>query len=105
MASGQGAAQKGAPTLRRPHATDYKALDRSLMPMRMPIVGYRGHLRNTKESAQCYGTSYWRPYSSPTRAAAAAAAFESAKQKALDAFMPTTQTAQGSPFDAPLYDA
>ena len=80
----------------RPHATDYKAMDRTKMPMRMPIVGYRGHLRNTKESTVCYGTSYWRPTISPTRAAAAAAAYEHAKQKAMDSFLPGT---------APVYDS
>ena len=70
------------------HATDYKALDRSLMPRRMPIVGYSGHLRNTTESHRCYGTSHWRPTVPPNRSAAAAAAFETARKRALDQHKP-----------------
>jgi hypothetical protein len=72
----------------RYHATDYKSLDRSLMPKRMPVVGYSGHLRNTKESVSCYGTSHWRPVVPTSRAAASAAAFDGAKQKALDIYKP-----------------
>jgi len=70
------------------HATDYKALDRSMMPNRMPIVGYSGHLRKTKESAVCFGTSHWRPTNPPNRAAAMAVAYEAARQKALDSHIP-----------------
>jgi len=66
----------------RYHATDYRAMDRTMMPRRMPIVGYRGHLRNTKESTQCYGVSHWRSTAPPTRAAAASLAFENARSRA-----------------------
>ena len=52
----------------------------------MPVVGYRGHLRGTKESHVCYGTSHWRPTVPPSKAVAAAVAFESAKAKQLDSF-------------------
>ena len=54
----------------------------------MPIVGYSGHLRKTKESAVCFGTSHWRPTNPPNRAAAMAVAYEAARQKALDSHIP-----------------
>ena len=72
----------------RPHATDYKALDRSRMPDAMPIVGYSGHLRGTKGSTSCFGTSHWRPDLPPSRAAQASMAYEKAKQAAIDSFKP-----------------
>ena len=77
-----------APSSTRAHATDYRAFDRSKLPQQMPIVGYTGHLRNTTGSTTCYGVSYWRPTVPPTRAERAAMAYESAKQKAVDALRP-----------------
>ena len=79
----------GTPAHTRPHATDYKALDRSSMPEHMPLVGYAGHLRRIKDSTDCYGTSHWRPETPVSRAMATAMAYESAKQKAIDNFKPT----------------
>ena len=83
------------------HATSPARLTRSPHPLAsparlarcavyagMPIVGYSGHLRKTKESAVCYGTSHWRPTAPPNRAAAMAVAYEAARQKALDAHIP-----------------
>jgi len=61
---------------------EYKALDRSCMPKVMPLVGYTGHLRHTKESNVCFGTSHWRPQAPPSRAARAALAYERARQTA-----------------------
>ena len=71
------------------------------MPSRMPVVGYSGHLRRTKvttaryatlfqhflpiffyplpfsqESTVCYGTSYWRPTTPPSRQQATAIAYD-----------------------------
>ena len=65
---------------------DRVALDRSRMPTRMPVVGYRGHLRGTKESSECYGTSHWRPSLPTNRLVAQAMAFEPAKSKAMTTF-------------------
>ena len=48
--------------------TSHHALDNRLMPQRMPVVGYAGHLRMTKESSDYFGTSKWRPSSPPSRA-------------------------------------
>ena len=48
--------------------TSHHALDNRLMPQRMPVVGYAGHLRRTKESSDYFGTSKWRPFSPPSRA-------------------------------------
>mmetsp|Transcript_69082 Transcript_69082/g.136981 ORF Transcript_69082/g.136981 Transcript_69082/m.136981 type:complete len:152 (+) Transcript_69082:686-1141(+) len=70
-------------------APEYKALDISKMPKRMPLVGYTGHLRRTKESQVSYGTSHWRPAVPPTRAAQAALAYEKARQMAIDAHRPS----------------
>lgn len=69
-------------------APEYKALDRSGMPKMMPLVGYTGHLRRTKESNVCFGTSHWRPQAPPSRAAQAALAYERARQKAIEARRP-----------------
>ena len=80
------ATAKPEPAYNRPHATDYKALDRSGMPDRMPVVGYAGHLRRTRESTTSFGTSHWRPTTPPTRAAQAAMAYDNAKQLAIDSF-------------------
>ena len=52
----------------------------------MPVVGYRGHLRGTKGSSECYGVSHWRPVTPPNRAAAAALAYENARAKAQNVF-------------------
>lgn len=63
---------------------DRFAYDRSLQPKRMPIVGYSGHLRNTKASLECYGTSKWRPVEPTTKAAQMAASLENAKKRAME---------------------
>ena len=70
------------------HATDYRAMDRSLMPKRMPVVGYRGHLRNTKESTLSFGVSHWRPTVPPSRAAAAAMGYDLARHKGAESALP-----------------
>jgi len=68
--------------------TSHHALDRRLMPSRMPVVGYAGHLRRTKESTSCFGASKWKPTRPSSRAAQTLAAYERARQKALDARRP-----------------
>ena len=67
---------------------DRFAYDRSLQPTRMPVVGFSGHMRNTKESLECYGTSHWRPRAPTTKAAQQAAALEAAKKRAIDSHNP-----------------
>lgn len=75
---------------KRSRATDYKVFEgRRLLPERMPLVGYTGHLRRTKDSVEAFGTSYFKPNAPPSRQAAAAIAYESAKKKALDAHQPS----------------
>jgi len=66
----------------------HHALDRRLMPQRMPIPGYAGHIRRTHGSTVQYGTSKWKPASPPSRAAQAFAAYENARQKAIAARRP-----------------
>lgn len=87
-ASSSTAAKTPGPGYVRPHATDYKALDRTGLPDRMPVVGYAGHLRKTRDSTECFGTSHWRPNMPPSRAAQAAMSYDMAKQKAIDSFKP-----------------
>jgi hypothetical protein len=67
------------------HSTrhDRFAYNRSLQPSKMPIVGYTGHLRNTKTSGDCYGTSRWRSRQPVTRSAQLAHALSESKQRAL----------------------
>ena len=81
--------------------------DRSLQPTRMPIVGYSGHMRNTKESLECYGTSHWRPRAPTSKAQQAALALEAAKKRAIDMHNPNwcnpAHVAGGN--EDPLYQA
>ena len=63
---------------------DRWAYDRSLQPTRMPIVGFSGHMRGTKESLECYGTSHWRPRPPSTKAAQKAVAHDAARRLSLD---------------------
>jgi len=79
-----------AASLKAPHAPDYRALDRSGMPQRMPVVGYAGHLRHTK--TESFGTSHWRNEGPVTRARAAEIAKSSAEQRALSAARGMTPT-------------
>ena len=62
---------------------DRFAIDRTLQPKRMPIVGYSGHIRNTKSSTDCYGTSRWRSRVPVTRSTQLAYAREQAQKRAL----------------------
>lgn len=66
----------------------HQALDRTLLPRRMPAVGYSGHLRRTKESVHCFGTSKWRPQTPPSRQAQAFAVWENARRMAEEARRP-----------------
>ena len=67
----------------KPHAPDYRSLNRSAMPKRMPVPGYTGHVARTKDSTESFGTSHWRPSVPASRAAAAAAAKESAVKRGM----------------------
>jgi len=67
----------------KPHAPDYRSLNRSAMPKRMPVPGYTGHVARTKDSTESFGTSHWRSSVPASRAAAAAAAKESAVKKGM----------------------
>ena len=80
------------------HSTrhDRFAIDRSLQPKNMPIVGYTGHLRNTKVSTDCYGTSRWRSRVPVTRATQLAFAMEQAKKRTLLVDPHETQWGRGS---------
>ena len=69
----------------KPYYTEHWALDRTLLPQRMPIPGYRGHLRRTKDSNRCFGTSHWKPRAPPSRAAQTRAAYENARRLASEA--------------------
>lgn len=66
------------------HRHDRWAMDRSLQPTRLPIVGYSGHMRGTKGSLESYGTSHWRPRAPTTKAAQQAAALEGAKLRNIE---------------------
>ena len=51
--------------LMKPHSPTYAAHDPSLQPQAMPVVGYSGHVRSTKDSNASFGTSHWKPAAAP----------------------------------------